>query len=255
MAKPAPSTGLFHLIASPFIQLLQELSSISTFIKSIFCLQNTIQIWQPLTVFATYALGQASISYYRPKSILRIPASTCTLPPSFSPLDSWLCKAEQSSFLRRFVFFSFGCAGSCLLQVGFSLIAASRGYSLVALLGLLIAVASHVAEHGLWVHGLHYLWLPGSRAQTQSLRHTSLFAPQHVGSPHARDWTGVPCIAVDHQGSPRAIVLHPGVDYVILLLKTLQWLPNEFSIRADHPPPLTMVNRPGASRCNNLIPA
>ena len=31
MAKPAPSTCLFHLIASPFIQLLQELSSISYF--------------------------------------------------------------------------------------------------------------------------------------------------------------------------------------------------------------------------------
>ena len=34
-------------------------------------------------------------------------------------------------------------------SVGFSLVAASRGYSLVALFRLLIAVASSVAEHGL----------------------------------------------------------------------------------------------------------
>ena len=34
--------------------------------------------------------------------------------------------------------------------VGFSLASAGGGYSLVALLGLLIVVASLVAEHGLW---------------------------------------------------------------------------------------------------------
>ena len=33
---------------------------------------------------------------------------------------------------------------------GFSLVAASRGYSLVAVRGLLIAAASLVVEHGLW---------------------------------------------------------------------------------------------------------
>ena len=34
---------------------------------------------------------------------------------------------------------------------GLSLVVASRGYSLVAGCGLLIAVASLVAEHGLWL--------------------------------------------------------------------------------------------------------
>ena len=34
---------------------------------------------------------------------------------------------------------------------GFSLVLESRGYSLVAVLRLLVAVASLVAEHGLWV--------------------------------------------------------------------------------------------------------
>ena len=37
---------------------------------------------------------------------------------------------------------------------GFSLVAASGGYSLVAVCGLLIAVASLVVEHRLWEHGL-----------------------------------------------------------------------------------------------------
>ena len=37
---------------------------------------------------------------------------------------------------------------------GLSLDAGSKGYSLVVLLGLLIVVASLVAEHGLWVHWL-----------------------------------------------------------------------------------------------------
>ena len=175
--------------------------------------------------------------------------------PFFLPLRLMTLQGRAIFFFKKICFFQFWLCWVLLAAGGLFSNCSKQGYSLVALLGLLIAVASHVAEHGLWMHGLHYLWLPGSRAQTQSLRHTSLFALQHVGSPHARDWTGVPCIAVDHQGSPRAIVLHPGVDYVILLLKTLQWLPNEFSIRADHPPPLTMVNRPGASRCNNLIPA
>ena len=42
----------------------------------------------------------------------------------------------------------FGCAGSSLL-CGLSLVAASRAYSVVAVHGLLIAVASLVAEQ--WV--------------------------------------------------------------------------------------------------------
>ena len=41
-----------------------------------------------------------------------------------------------------------GCAGFCCCS-GSSLVAASRNYSLVAVPGLLIVVASLVAEHGL----------------------------------------------------------------------------------------------------------
>ena len=50
---------------------------------------------------------------------------------------------------------------------GFSLAAASRGYSLVAACGL-IAAASLV-EHGLWEHGLWELQLAGPGAQAQEL--------------------------------------------------------------------------------------
>ena len=50
-------------------------------------------------------------------------------------------------FIILFYLFIFGCVGSSL-QRGLSLVAASRGYS-VAVRGLLIVVASLVAEHGL----------------------------------------------------------------------------------------------------------
>ena len=48
-----------------------------------------------------------------------------------------------SFFLNKFMYsIIFGC-------MGFSLVAASRGYSLIAEHGFLIAVASRVTEHGL----------------------------------------------------------------------------------------------------------
>ena len=53
-------------------------------------------------------------------------------------------------FLNNFIyFFSFGCTGYLLLHTGFSLVAASRVYSLVLVCGLLTSVASLVAEHRL----------------------------------------------------------------------------------------------------------
>ena len=52
-----------------------------------------------------------------------------------------------SSFLKKL--FIFGCAGFFVAACGLSLVIASRGYSLVAMHGLLIAVASLLAEHGL----------------------------------------------------------------------------------------------------------
>ena len=48
-----------------------------------------------------------------------------------------------------------------------SLVAASRGYSLVAVHGLLNAVASLVAEHRLSALRLQWLWLTGPRAEAR----------------------------------------------------------------------------------------
>ena len=65
----------------------------------------------------------------------------------------------------------------------FSLVAASRSFSLVAVCGLLTAVASLVSEPGL------------QGTQAQQLRRVGLVAWQHVGSSYTRDQTNVPCIA------------------------------------------------------------
>ena len=42
--------------------------------------------------------------------------------------------------------------------------------------------------------GLQYLWVVGSRAQTQQLWRTGLAAPRHAGSSRTRARTRVPCI-------------------------------------------------------------
>ena len=55
-----------------------------------------------------------------------------------------------SQLYDLFLILVFDCIGSLLLgERGLSLVAVSGGYSLVVLLGLLIAVVSLAAEHGL----------------------------------------------------------------------------------------------------------
>ena len=68
---------------------------------------------------------------------------------------------------NRIYLFSFACSRSSLLR-SLSLVASVRGYSLIAESGLLIVVASFLAEHGLqgslaWLAEL----LLGYRAQAQ----------------------------------------------------------------------------------------
>ena len=46
-----------------------------------------------------------------------------------------------------------------------SIVAASRGYSLVVMCKLLIVVVSLVVEHRVQASRLQWLWLPGSGAQ------------------------------------------------------------------------------------------
>ena len=74
---------------------------------------------------------------------------------------------------------------SSLLSSGFSLVVASRGYSLVAVLGLLICSGFFCCRaQTLWPKGFsscgmsaHELWFPGSRAQAQQLWHVALAVP------------------------------------------------------------------------------
>ena len=77
-----------------------------------------------------------------------------------------------------------------------------RGLLFIVVHGLLIVVASLVAEHGLqarglqqlWLAGFQQLWLTGFRAQAQQLWCTDLVAPWHGGSSPTRARTRVPCI-------------------------------------------------------------
>ena len=75
---------------------------------------------------------------------------------------------KQILNLFFFIYLFLGNTGSPLLPVNFSPVVAGRGCSLIATHGLLIAVASLIAEHGLvgsWARGLQQLQRVGSRKQ------------------------------------------------------------------------------------------
>ena len=110
-------------------------------------------------------------------------------------------------FILLFTSFIFGHARSLLLR-GFSLVAASRSYPRVVVCGLLIAVLSPMAEHGLQgmqasavvAHGLNNCgsWPPEHRLKivARELSHGMC-----VGSSQSRNQTHVSC-------SDRQILYH-----------------------------------------------
>ena len=76
-----------------------------------------------------------------------------------------------------------------------------QGILFVAAQGVLIAVASLIAEHGLQVHGLQQLWHAGPVVVARGLQSAGsvamvhgLSTPPHVGSSQTSDQTRVPCI-------------------------------------------------------------
>ena len=75
------------------------------------------------------------------------------------------------------------------------MLVAARRLSLVAVLGLLIAVAFFTVGTGSRARRLQELQLRGSRAWAQRLRCMDLVAPRHVGFSGTSDRTGVPCTA------------------------------------------------------------
>ena len=86
------------------------------------------------------------------------------------------------------------------LPCGLSLVAVSEGYSSLQRAGfslrwlLLQSTGSRrlsFSTYGTWAQ---YLWLTGSRAQSQSLWRMGLVAPWHVESSRTRARTHVPCI-------------------------------------------------------------
>ena len=113
---------------------------------------------------------------------------------------SWLLK---KIFFYLFTFI-FGCAGSSWLLAGFSLVATSSNYSLVAVHRLHTATASLVVEHKLWDTRVQWLQLPGSRVQAQSLCMGSVacgvFSDQ--GSTSCLLHWQADSLPLSHQGSP-----------------------------------------------------
>ena len=113
----------------------------------------------------------------------------------FKLLSKLLNKLYIFMFLRKTqLFVIFDCSESQLLH-WLSLVAASRGYSLIAVCRLLIVAGSLLGEHGPWAHtflqlshmGLvfHGMWdLPGSGMECE--------APAKQ----------VDSLPLDHQGSP-----------------------------------------------------
>ena len=96
----------------------------------------------------------------------------------------------------------------CTAAWGFSLVAASGGYSLAAVCGLLIVVDSLVAERGLWALWLPKLLLRSPRAQ--QLRHMGSGAPWRGGSPRICTWQA-DSLPQSHQGSSQGWFLYgPG---------------------------------------------
>ena len=95
------------------------------------------------------------------------------------------------------LFFPLGLYCLCCC-VGFSLVVASRGYSLVAILGLLIAVASLVVEYGgegTWASVVAARGFSSCdfRALEHGLNSHGAHAAQHVGSSCTRGRTHVSC--------------------------------------------------------------
>ena len=119
-------------------------------------------------------------------------------------------------YINLFIFI-FGCIWSSLLRVGFSLVAASRGYSSLrradfSLQWLLLLQSMGSRRVGFSSCGTRaqQLWLAGSRAQAQQLWRTGLVALRHVGSSRSRAQTRVPCIGrqiLNHCATREALIV------------------------------------------------
>ena len=105
-------------------------------------------------------------------------------------------------FFNLFILFSYFWLRWVFVAVrGLSLVATSRGYSLLRCMGfslwwflLLRSTGSRCTGFSTCGTPAQQLWLVGSRAQAQQLWRTHLVAPQHVGSSRTTARACVPCI-------------------------------------------------------------
>ena len=106
-----------------------------------------------------------------------------------------------TDFFYIFIYFlNFWLCWVFVAACGFSLVAASGGYSSLWCAGFSLQWFLLLRSTGCRCMGFsscgmraQSLWLTGSRAQAQYLCHMSLVAPWHVGSSRTRDRTHVPC--------------------------------------------------------------
>ena len=119
---------------------------------------------------------------YRPASSLQaLIISWCHLTFKILPIQHVCKDISLNPFKHMCICLFIGCVGSSLLLAGFSLVVASRGYSLVTAYRLLLAVASLVAEHR----------LQGMDSVAVALR---LSWPAHVEPSQTGDQSCVPSI-------------------------------------------------------------
>ena len=104
----------------------------------------------------------------------------------------WRERKRCLSILEIILFSYWLCWVSTAAQ-GFSLVVASRGHSLVVVPGLLIAVASLVAEHRLWGVWASVVVVSGLCSTDSEVAEHTLSCSLHVVSSWTRDWSHVSC--------------------------------------------------------------
>ena len=137
-----------HVFLRKCLTLLMQLSN-NTFWETVCCLFFVLRTspWSPSKSPTSSAQKMKS---HLPKLQVSLPCST--LPSSRYSFCRMCSRCFPPDFFLIFIYliylFTFGCAGSLLPQAGFALLPVSRRYSPVVVHGLLIEVASLVAEHG-----------------------------------------------------------------------------------------------------------
>ena len=164
-------------------------------------------------------------------------AQTALLSPvsvqAYGVLISFVAYFQISLSARGTSFFLFGCTGSLLLCAGFRA-------TLVVVCGLLTAVASLIAEPGLWVPGLS--------------------CPQHMGSSRSKNWTlcllhwHINSQPLDYQGSPHRCFLKPAPLICLWMLMVSSLIPISLMAECPFSPPSAGAILPSPCWKGNTCP-